>query len=96
MNKFRKQLKRVGMEKEFTEWMQRESVAPKGFKPGDKVRMVGDSYTYTRRGSEGIVVSGMSAYHSSPKYIDIKWIKLSGQHSVPCNFDVRRKDLELL
>lgn len=53
-NTFRKRLKQVGMEKEFTMWMKKDALF-KVFKLGDKVHVIGGNYSITKVGSEGII-----------------------------------------
>ena len=57
MNKFRSQLKKFGMEKEFSDWKEKILLEPREFRIGDKVRIVGSGnrYHWTRDESEGVI-----------------------------------------
>lgn len=96
MNKFRKRLKEVGMEKEFIQWLQKPQ-EPREFRIGDKVRVTpSGTYGYTGPGSEGTILE----FDNTPMdYVTIEWYKViggSGPHAVPCTLDVHRRDIKLI
>ena len=94
MNKFRKHLKQIGMEKEFTEWMKKEPVQSKKFAVGRKVRVIDGKYHVTRAGSEGKIISNPGS-----GFIRVEFYKITNtefEFSTPPSYSIRKAHLELI
>lgn len=102
VNKFKRQLKKFYMEKEFIEWMKKEPVISKKFKIHSRVRVIGGEYNVTKEGSKGRIVdlepSSMFACVGNPE-VRVEFYELKGDrtdYGIPCKFNIERRHLELI
>lgn len=85
---------KFGMDKEFDEWLQKDSLKSRTFEIGTKVRVrdSGSRYSCTKDGSEGFI-SRKSPIHNR---VFVDFYKLTGTQVTPTIWSINKEHLEII